>query len=56
MARYTCFVYGQDGLFGAYEVSGTPREARTKCKAAFVAEPVGRDVKPRRPKLVLKKR
>ena len=55
--RYTCYVYGRDGLFGAYEVRGsTQHEAKRQCRARFAEEPIGRDVKPAKPKLVLRKR
>lgn len=56
--RYTCYVYGPDGLFGAYGASGaglTKRGARARCLVSFAEEPIGRDVKPKKPRVVVVK-
>lgn len=56
--RYTCYVYGPEGLFGAFQASGvglTRKEARKRCLVSLAEEPIGRDVQPKKPKIVIRK-
>ena len=55
--RFTCYVYGPSGLHSTHTASGrglTAKAARVQCRTAFLEEPIGRDVRPKKPKFVLR--